>query len=422
MINVLNDWVNNSTLLAPYSNILITTVNVISVLLIAFIAYQLSKRVVVQFITKVILKTKSDLDDVFLKHRVFERVSQLAPIFVIFKLAPISLAHYPVIASLITSLVSVYTVIIVALTIDSIISTFLDIYHTFEVSRRVPIQSFGQVLRLLIYFVALILIISLLIGQSPFKLFAGLGAMTAVTMLIFKDLILGFVAGLQLSYNQMVNLGDWVDIPQHNASGDILEIGLTTVKVQNFDNTITTVPTQALINESFKNWRGMQESGGRRIKRAIYIDVTSISFCNEERLNRYSKIDYIKSHIEEKQKELDLHNAKLNLSNSLVNGRRLTNLGTFRAYVLAYLKNHPLINQKLTLLVRQLATSDSGVPIEIYAFSADKNWANYEALQADIFDHLFAVAGEFDLRLFQRPSGSDIAKATTIDTRQVLTK
>ena len=304
-----------------------------------------------------------------------------------------------------------YAVLVAALALDAAIGAFTEIYHTFPVAKRIPVQSFVQVARLLLYFFAIIMVVSLVIGESPLKLFAGLGAMTAVLMLVFKDPILGFVAGLQLSYNKMVNLGDWVDIPQHKASGDILEIGLTTVKVQNFDHTITTVPTQALINESFKNWRGMQESGGRRIKRAIYIDVNSVSFCDQERLSKYSKIEYIKEYIDRKQHELDAHNIKYSLEDSLVNGRRITNLGTFRAYVLAYLKNHPLINQRLTLLVRQLATVDSGVPIEIYAFSADKNWANYEALQADIFDHLFAVAREFDLRLFQRPSGADLAAA-----------
>ena len=262
--------------------------------------------------------------------------------------------------------------------------------------------------KLIAYFVGIIVIISLVIGESPLKLFAGLGAMTAVLMLIFKDPILGFVAGIQLSSNNMVGIGDWVDIPQHNASGDILEIGLTTVKVQNFDNTITTVPTQSLINESFKNWRGMQESGGRRIKRSIFLDVNTISFCDQERLERYAKIDYIQDYINAKRAELEEYNAShANAQVSIANGRRITNIGTFRAYILAYLQNHPQINQRLTLLVRQLAPSDAGLPLEIYAFSKEKNWHIYETIQADIFDHLLAVAQEFDLKIFQKPSGSD---------------
>lgn len=412
MNKLIVQWVEHFPVLTPYRTPIITAIDVLLVLILAALVYFITKRIVVSLIQKLIVKTKSKLDDILVERKVFERLSLLAPSIVIYKLIPFALAPYPAFADVAAVAVSLYAVLVATLAIDSAIGAFLAIYHTFPVAKRIPVQNFGQVARLLLYFVALILVISLIIGESPLKLFAGLGAMTAVLMLVFKDPILGFVAGLQLSYNKMVNLGDWVDIPQHKASGDILEIGLTTVKVQNFDNTITTVPTQALINESFKNWRGMQESGGRRIKRALYVDIGSIGFCDEERLARYSKVEFIKEYIDMKQQELDTHNAKLDLNKSLVNGRRITNIGTFRAYILAYLKNHPLINQRLTLLVRQLETVDSGVPIEIYAFSADKNWVNYEALQADIFDHLFAVAREFDLQLFQRPSGNDLAALT----------
>ena len=409
MNKLLESWINHFPPLVPYQTVIVATIKTSLVLLLAIISYQITKRVIVGLIKKLILKSRSNLDDILLKRKVFERLSLLVPIIVVFKLIPISLASYPTLVAILTSGILIYAVFVATLAIDSTISALLEIYHTFPISKRMPVQSFAQVARLLLYFVAIILVVSLIVGESPLKLFAGLGAMTAVLMLVFKDSILGFVAGLQLSYNRMVNLGDWVDIPQHKASGDILEIGLTTVKVQNFDNTITTVPTQALINESFKNWRGMQESEGRRIKRSIYIDVNSIGFCNQERLERYSKINFIKGYIDSKQKELDAYNEKQNVNESLVNGRRITNIGTFRAYVLAYLKNHPKINQQLTLLVRQLATSDSGVPIEIYAFSSDKNWVNYESIQADIFDHLFAVAKEFDLKLFQKPTGGDFA-------------
>ncbi len=418
MNQLIVQWIEAYPTLLEYQNLIIASINTLLIFMLAAIVYVVAKRIVVGLLNKVISKTDSKLDDVLVKRRVFERLSLLAPSIIAYKLMPFALTAYPTLANIAESAVLIYSILIATLAIDAVIAAFTDIYHTFSVSKRIPVQSFVQVARLLLYFLAIILIISLLIGESPLKLFAGLGAMTAVLMLVFKDPILGFVAGLQLSYNKMVNLGDWVDIPQHKASGDILEIGLTTVKVQNFDNTITTVPTQALINESFKNWRGMQESAGRRIKRALYIDITSISFCDEERMSRYAKIDFIKEYLNKKQRELDEHNATFNLNESLVNGRRITNIGTFRAYILAYLKNHPMINQKLTLLVRQLATADSGVPIEIYAFSADKNWANYEAIQADIFDHLFAAAGEFDLRLFQRPSGADVSAMTDNLLRQ----
>ena len=331
------------------------------------------------------------------------------PAWLAYKLLPTVLVEYPLISNIITTLVAIYLVLAVVMVVDSLINALLDIYQTFSVSRRVPIQSFAQVAKLFIYFVAIISIVSLVVGESPLKLFAGLGAMTAVLMLVFKDPILGFVAGLQLSYNKMVRLGDWVEIPQHNADGDILEIGLTTVKVRNFDNTITTVPTQSLINESFKNWRGMQESAGRRIKRAIYIDVSSIRFCDQECLSRYAKVDYINEYIEFKKQEVDQYNQQKVVNAELVtNHRRLTNIGTFRAYVLAYLKNHPSINQNLTVLVRQLEPTDTGLPLEVYAFSSEKDWIKYESIQADIFDHLFAIAQEFDLTVFQKPSGSDL--------------
>ena len=410
MNELLTSWVSKIPNISGYEILVTELIASLLVILLAGIAYVVAHRVIVHLIHKFLTKTKSDLDDILVKRKVFHRLAYLAPSYVIYKLMPAVLVEYSSVAALISVATSVYFVFVVAMVIDSIIDTVMDVYRAFPVSRQIPIQSFGQVAKLLTYFFAIITIVSLIIGESPIKLFAGLGAMTAVLMLVFKDPILGFVAGIQLSYNKMVGLGDWVEIPQHNADGDILEIGLTTVKVQNFDNTITTVPTQSLINESFKNWRGMQESGGRRIKRAIYIDVNSIGFCDQERLTRFSKIDYISEYIETKNQELMEHNAK-HVANveSPVNGRRFTNIGTFRAYILAYLQNHDQINKELTILVRQLAPTEAGLPLEIYAFSAEKNWIKYEAIQADIFDHLFAVAREFDLRIFQQPTGAEFA-------------
>jgi len=386
-------------------------VSFLLVLGIALFCYVLVKRILVGLIAKFISHTESRLDDILLERKVFSRAAEIIPAWLIYKLTPYALLGFPSISSVITSIVAIYLVFAVVFLIDSLIDSALDIYHTFSVSRRIPIQNFAQVAKLVTYFVAMIVVISLVLGESPLKLFAGLGAMTAVLMLIFRDPILGFVAGLQLSYNKLVAIGDWVDIPQHNASGDIMEIGLTTVKVRNFDNTITTVPTQSLISESFKNWRGMQESAGRRIKRSIYIDINSIDFSDQAALDRYAKIDYIKEYIEATQAAVASYNQENVLqSDSVANGRRMTNIGTFRAYILAYLKHHPNINQNLTLLVRQLAPTEAGLPLEIYAFSSEKNWAKYETIQADIFDHLFAVAKEFDLRVFQKPSGFDFSQ------------
>ena len=411
MNELIAQWVSKIPNVAGHESYLGSLLASALVLLLAIIAFVIAKRVFVYLINKLLVKTASKLDDILVRRKVFDRLAYLAPSWVVYKLLPLALQDYPVLVSFILSAVAIYSVVILVMVVDSVIDSLVDMYRSVSVAGQKPVQSFAQVAKLLTYFIAVITIVSLLIGESPLKLFAGLGAMTAVLMLVFKDPILGFVAGIQLSYNNMVSIGDWVEIPQHNADGDILEIGLTTVKVRNFDNTVTTVPTQSLIDESFKNWRGMQESGGRRIKRSIFIDVNSIGFCDENQLARFSKIDYIKQYLATTRTELDKYNAEnSNAQESLVNGRRITNVGTFRAYILAYLQNHAQINQDLTVMVRQLAPSESGLALEIYAFSSEKNWTKYEVIQADIFDHLLAVAKEFDLRIFQKPSGADFSK------------
>jgi miniconductance mechanosensitive channel len=409
MKDLILSWVTKLPYGTGYEVELASAVALLLVVVGAAILYLVAKQLLLFISDKIVTKSDSQFDDVFVKWGVLRRIAYLVPAWVIYKFAPSVLQEYQTVGSLITTLAAVWLILLAAMVVTAILDASSEIYHSFPISQQVPIQSFIQVAKLVIYFFTFILIASLLLGESPFKLIAGMGAMTAVLMLVFKDSILGFVAGLQLSLNKMVSLGDWVEIPQHNADGDILEIGLTTVKVRNFDNTVTTVPTQSLITESFKNWRGMQESAGRRIKRSIHIDVNSVQFCDAVSLARYSKVDYIKEYISARKQEVDKYNQQ-NVSDaeSMVNGRRLTNIGTFRAYIIAYLKHHPNINQQLTLLVRQLAPTDVGIPIEIYTFSSEKDWSKYEAIQADIFDHLFAVAREFDLRIYQRPSGTDI--------------
>lgn len=235
-----------------------------------------------------------------------------------------------------------------------------------------------------------------------------LGGLTAVLLLVFKDMILGLVAGIQLSSNNMIARGDWIEMPNYGADGDVIDITLTTVMVQNWDKTITTIPTYALISDSFKNWKGMQESGGRRIKRAVNIDINSIRFVDDELLSKLRKVELLKDYLQDKLQEIDKYNQEHAVDTSLlINGRKITNIGTFRAYLIAYLRRHPLINKEMTFLVRQLRPTECGLPIEVYVFSNDKVWANYEAIQADIFDHIFAVVPEFGLRVFQNPTGSD---------------
>jgi miniconductance mechanosensitive channel len=292
-----------------------------------------------------------------------------------------------------------------------LINSLHAIYQTFRVSQEIPLKGFAQVLKIALICTSLIMVISILLDRSPVYLLSGLGAMTAVLMLIFKDPILGFMAGIQLISNRMLKHGDWIEMPKYGADGDVIDITLTTVKVRNWDKTITTIPTYALINDSFKNWRGMQESQGRRIKRAIYIDMNTIKFCNAQMLQRFAGIRYIADYMQRKNKELEQYNTERGIeSRDAANARRLTNTGTFRAYICAYLQNHPMINTDMTFIVRQLAPTEHGLPLEIYVFCKDKVWANYEAIQSDIFDHLLAIAGEFDLKVYQYPSGTDILK------------
>jgi len=236
--------------------------------------------------------------------------------------------------------------------------------------------------------------------------------MTAVLLLIFRDAILGFVAGIQLTANNMVQTGDWISMPKYDADGDVVDVSLTTVKVQNWDKTITTIPTYALVSDSFKNWRGMSESGGRRIQRAVYIDMNTVRFCTPEMLKKFRRIQHISGYIDQKLEEIGAHNREHDVDDSVkVNGRRLTNIGTFRVYLQAYLRHHPKVNQEMTFLIRHLSPGENGLPVEVYIFSNDQVWANYEAIQADIFDHILAVIPEFGLRVFQNPSGYDFRMA-----------
>jgi miniconductance mechanosensitive channel len=290
----------------------------------------------------------------------------------------------------------------------SFLNAINDIYLKYPISRERPITPYIQVIKIVAYVMLGVFLIGTLMDKSPWALITGLGAMSAIILLIFRDSILGFVAGMQLTFNDMVRRGDWIEMPKYGADGDVIDVTLNTVKVRNWDKTITMIPTYALVSDSFKNWRGMQESGGRRIKRPINIDMNSIKFCTEEMIERFSKIQYISEYIRNKKTELAEYNEVNKFDTSmLVNGRHMTNVGTFRAYIQAYLRNHPKIRQDMTFLIRQLKPTEHGLPIEIYVFSNDIVWANYESIQADIFDHILAVIQEFDLRVFQRPSGRD---------------
>jgi miniconductance mechanosensitive channel len=318
-------------------------------------------------------------------------------------------AAYPVLSLLIEKGADAYMITTILLVLNSFMNAVNDIYLTYDISKVRPIKGYIQVAKIILFFVGAILMIATLIGQNPVVLLGGLGALSAVLMLVFKDSILGLVAGIQLTANDMVRVGDWVEMPKYNADGAVIEITLNTVKVQNWDMTITMIPSYAFISDSIKNWRGMQESGGRRIKRSVYIDVSSIAFCTDEMIEKFKQIHFLKDYIERKEREIAQYNRENKIDDSIkVNGRRMTNIGTYRAYIAKYLENHPGIHKGLTAMVRQLAPGEHGLPLEIYAFTNDTRWVAYESIQADIFDHILAVAPEFGLRVFQNPTGHDM--------------
>lgn len=378
---------------------------ILFIAIVCIVANFITKRVVIRIITKIVKTTKFQWDNMLMERKVFHRLSHIVPAIIIYEFA----SEFPTYEPVIEKIAMAYLIIMSLIVINSLLNAMNDIYQTYEISKVKPVKGYIQVIKIIVVLLGVILVIANLMGKSPLLLLSGIGALSAVLMLVFKDSLLGLVAGIQLTANDMVRVGDWIEMPKYEADGDVLDISLNTVKVQNFDKTITTIPSYALIADSFKNWRGMQTSGGRRLKRSIFVDTNSISFCTEEMINNFKSIHYLTDYITLREREIAEYNSKneINLSNR-VNGRALTNIGVFRAYISSYLQNHPGINQEMTLMVRQLAPGENGLPIEIYAFTNSVQWAVYETVQADIFDHLFAVAPEFGIQLFQNPSGSDL--------------
>ncbi|MFC7679084.1 mechanosensitive ion channel family protein [Paenibacillus sp. GCM10028914] len=382
--------------------------NMIMIVIIAvgsILANYVTKKIVLKWITHIINNNRYTWDNIILEKKVFHKLSHLVPAIIIYSSASIFSPYH----ALIEKLAITYIIIVIIIVFSALLNAVEAIYRTFEVSKIRPIKGYIQVAQIFLYIIGSIVVISILIGQNPVIILSGLGALSAVLMLVFKDSILGLVAGVQLSSNDMVRVGDWIEMPKYDANGDVIDITLNTVKVMNFDKTITMIPSYALISDSFKNWRGMQETGGRRIKRSINIDTTSISFCTEEMIEEFQKIQYLTDYITTRLDEINAYNMEHQINmESKVNGRQLTNIGVFREYIHQYLRNHPKIRKDMTLIVRQLAPGDNGLPLEIYAFSNDTNWGVYESIQADIFDHIFAVAPTFGLRAFQNPTGHDI--------------
>ncbi len=381
---------------------------VTAVLVLSWAANLITRAILLRLVWHLISRTRTDWDDTLVKRDVFRRLANLAPAVVIYLFAP----AFGTFESWVARLALVYMIALSVRVVESVLDAGSDIYESHERARAAPIAGYIQVGKIALYVVGAIFVIATILEREPWGLLTGLGAMSAVLLLVFRDSILGLVASVQLSSYNMVHLGNWIEMPAYGADGEVIDVSLHTVKVQNWDKTISTIPTQSLISQSFKNWRGMEESGGRRIKRALYIDMSTIGFCDAELLERFESFEYLKSHLATKRKEIEEYNRASGADTAqLINGRRLTNVGTFRAYVEEYLRRHPKIHQEMTFLVRQLAPTEKGLPLEIYVFSNDQVWSSYEALQADIFDHLLAVVPQFNLRVYQNPSASDLRSA-----------
>lgn len=381
------------------------------VILLSYFANQLAKLFIKKVVHRIISTTKSTWDDIFIEYKVFVRLSHLAPAFVIWVMAEWALYDYPGWLDAVQKLSYIYVLIIGAIVINSIIEAWHQIYLRMPIAENRHIKGYVQLVKILIILIIILIIVSFVFDKDISDLILGLGGMAAVLILVFKDTLLGFVSSIQLSANKMVKVGDWISIPGRGVDGDVIDMTLYTIKVQNFDRTILTVPTYALMQESFQNWTGMAESGGRRIKRSLRIDMKSIKFLDDELKERLYRIQILRPYMDAKEAEIKLYNEENGIDDScLVNGRRMTNIGTFRAYAQAYLSRHQNVNTDMIFMVRHLPPDEKGLPLEIYVFSKQKEWVKYEAVQADIFDHLLAVVRDFDLRLFEYPTGEDMVR------------
>lgn len=391
----------------------------IILIFVAYLAQVITRFILRKVVHRFVEKTKTQWDDFLIKRKVFSAAAHLSSAFIIYSAFSFTEVDFSfenfedakLITKILYGAARIYFVLIFTMFGIRLATAANDMYQTTSYAANRPIKGYIQLVQIFVLFIGVIFVISILINKSPLVLIAGLGAVAAILLLIFKDTILGFVASIQLSANKMLKPGDWISMPGHNADGTVIDITLNTVKVQNWDKTITTIPTYALVAESFNNWIGMEESGGRRIKRHINIDMKSVRFCDAELLNKLNHFHLLGDYIGEKQKEIEEFNKKLKVeAGDTYNGRRQTNLGIFRKYLEEYLHHHPMIHDSMTFLVRHLQPTDKGLPIEIYVFSKDQEWANYEAIQADIMDHVLAILPEFELRVFQTPSGNDLSE------------
>ena len=378
--------------------------------LAAWLGYLATRRVILRIILNLVKRTRATWDDQLIESKVLDKLSYIMPAWIVYA----GISFVPALPSLLVQVVGQVALAWMALSVGLAVSALLTaanaIYEQdYPEAKAKPIKGYIQILQIAVLVVVVIVVTAILLDQDFTVFLGGVGAMSAVLLLVFRDTILSLVASLQIASNDMIRVGDWVEMPQFNADGDVIDVALHTVKIQNWDKTITTIPTHKFIEDSFRNWRGMQDSGGRRIKRAMYIDLNSVKFLADEEIDHLAKYEFLQHYMAEKNQELaDQNSKKSTETNVIPDRRRLTNIGTFRAYVLHYLKENGRIHKDMTLLVRQLAPGSQGLPLEIYCFTSDTRWAVYEDIQSDIFDHLIAILPEFGLRVFQEPSGGDV--------------
>lgn len=402
MLENLEAWLLNNGVNETFAQLFKVGISLAAIAIFALIADYITRKIILVSVARIAKKTETEWDDILVSRKFFHKLAHFAPAIVIYSTISIALYDYsPKLTVFFYDLTKIYMVVVALLVVNSFLNAAHDIYQTLPSAKSRPIKGYLQVVKIIIYFLGGIVIISILINKNPANLLVGLGASAAILLLVFKDTILGLVASIQLSANNLVKPGDWIEMPSRKIDGTVIEISLNTVKVQNYDRTINTIPTYAMISESFQNWQGMVESDGRLIKRSILIDMKSIKFCTNEQLDRFSKISPLKEYIDSKKNSKD--NAL-----ALNNDQSITNFGVFRKYTEYYLKKNPNINQNATVVARHRQPSENGMPLEVYCFSKEKALANYEEVQSEIFEHILSVMPEFGLRVFQRPTGDDI--------------
>jgi miniconductance mechanosensitive channel len=391
-----------SETLAKYLNMLCLLL-ILSVVI--YLADFVTRKILVNAFTKFSKKSKTNFDDLLVNHKAPKNIAHIVPLIITIKVFPLVFYDFPYTESYIIMFLKIYGVLLTIWIIRSVLKTFESYFKTLPRLKDKPIDSYIQVALMFVWIIGVATFLAILIDLSFIKFFTTLGAASAVLLLIFKDTILGFVASIQVAINDSVRIGDWITMEKYGADGDVIEINLSTVQVQNFDMTITNIPTYALISDSFKNWRGMQSSGGRRIKRALVLKAKSVHYLTDEQIENLKKIQLITEYLSQRQKDILSYNKSHEIDKStLINGRNMTNLGVFRKYLLSYIQNHSAINKEMSIMVRQLEPTPHGLPLEIYAFSSDKRWENYEYIMSDIFDHAISAVPYFDLELFEYPT------------------